>query len=108
MMTALTTTSRHASVAPGRVIAPVRLADTAVAALLRPGDLVDIVAADSQSEQVATVVAAGARVVTVPQAPDDGAGPSPEGGLVLIDVDSRTAVIVAQAAATGSLSIVWR
>jgi pilus assembly protein CpaB len=108
MMTALTATSPHANVAPGRVIAPLRLADTAVAAMLRPGDLVDIVAADSQAEQGARVVAAGARVVTVPQAPDDGAGPSPEGGLVLIDVDSQTAVILAQAAASGALSIVWR
>jgi pilus assembly protein CpaB len=107
MLTELTTTSPHASVAPGRVIAPLRLADTGVAALLRPGDVVDIVAADSQAEQAATVVATGARVVTVPQAPEDGAG-SPEGGLVLIDVDSQTAVIVAQAAASGALSIVWR
>jgi pilus assembly protein CpaB len=108
IMTLLTTTAPHARVDPGRVIAPLRLADAAVAALLRPGDVVDIVAADSQGEQGATVLAAGVRVVTVPQAPDDGVGPSPEGGLVLIDVDSRTAVIVAQAAASGALSIVWR
>jgi pilus assembly protein CpaB len=108
MMTMLSTTAPHAGVAPGRVIAPLRLADAAVAALLRPGDVVDIVAADSQGEHGATVVAAGARVITVPQAPDDGVGPSPEGGLVLIDVDSHTAVIVAQAAGSGALSIVWR
>jgi pilus assembly protein CpaB len=108
MLTALNTTSPHASVAPGRVIAPLRLADSAVAALLRPGDVVDIVAADAQAEQGARVVAPGARIVTVPQVSDDGAGPSPEGGLVLIDVDSQTAVIVAQAAASGAVSIVWR
>jgi hypothetical protein len=107
-MTPLTTTGAHVSVAPGHVMAPLRLADTAIAALLSPGDVIDIVAADSQAEQGATVIAAGARVVTVPQVPDDRAGPSPEGGLVLIDVDSQTAAALAQAAVTGTLSIVWR
>jgi pilus assembly protein CpaB len=108
MMTLLATTAAHASVSPGHVIAPLRLGDTAVAAMLRPGDVVDVVATDSQAEQGATVVAAGARVVTVPQVPDDQAGPAPEGGLVLIEVDSQTAAVVAQAAATGTLSIIWR
>jgi pilus assembly protein CpaB len=108
MMTLLTTTAARASVAPGHVIAPLRLADPAVAALLRPGDVVDIVAADPDAQPGATVVAAGARVVTVPQLPDDRAGPSPEGGLVLIDVDSQTAAVVAQVAASGTLSIIWR
>jgi pilus assembly protein CpaB len=108
MMTLLTTTAARASVAPGHVIAPLRLADTAVAALLRPGDVVDIVTADPDAQPGATVVAAGARVVTVPQLPDDQAGPGPEGGLVLIDVDSQTAAVVAQAAASAALSIIWR
>lgn len=108
MMTLFSTTAARTSVQPGHVIAPLRLGDTAVTALLHPGDVVDVVAADSQGEQPAMVIAAGARVVTVPELPDDRAGPGPEGGLVLIDVDSHTATLLAQAAASGSLSIIWR
>jgi Flp pilus assembly protein CpaB len=75
--------------------------------LLRPGDVVDVIAADAQAEQAA-IVATGARVVTVPELPDERAGPGPEGALVLIDVDARTASIVAHAAASATLSIIWR
>jgi Flp pilus assembly protein CpaB len=87
------------------VIAPLRLADTALAALLRPGDLVDVIAADPQAGQ-ATVVATGARVITIPTVPDE--RPGPEGALVLIDVDAHTASVVAHAAASATLSIIWR
>ena len=108
MMTLLTTTAPRASVSPDHVIAPLRLADTAVAALLRPGDVVDVVAADADGEQPAVAIAAGARVITVPEVPGDRAGPGPDGGLVLIDVDSHTATVLAQAAASATLSIIWR
>jgi Flp pilus assembly protein CpaB len=107
MMTSLITTAARTSVSPGHVIAPLRLADTGLATLLRPGDVVDVIAADAQAEQAA-VVAAGARVVTIPELPDEGVGPAPEGVLVLIDVDSRTASVVAHAAASATLSIIWR
>jgi pilus assembly protein CpaB len=107
MMTSLITTAARTSVSPGHVIAPLRLADTGLATLLRPGDVVDVIAADAEAEQAA-VVAAGARVVTIPELPDEGVGPAPEGVLVLIDVDSRTASVVAHAAASATLSIIWR
>ena len=107
MMTPLAATDARTSVPRGHVIAPLRLTDTTLAALLRPGDLVDVIAADAQAGQ-ATVVAAGARVVTVPQAPEDRAGSGPEGALVLIDVDAHTASVVAHAAASATLSIIWR
>jgi pilus assembly protein CpaB len=106
-MTALTTIAARTSVPQGHVIAPLRLADTALATLLRPGDVVDVIAADAQAEQ-AGVVAAGARVVTIPERPDDRAGPAAEGALVLIDVDSQTASVLAHAAASATLSIIWR
>ena len=105
-MTPLTTTAARSAVAPGHVIAPLRLADAALAALLRPGDVVDILAANSETEQAA-VVAASARVVTVP-ASEDRTGPGPDGALVLIDVDGQTATVLAQAAAAATLSIIWR
>jgi pilus assembly protein CpaB len=108
MMTLLTTTAARSTVSSGHVIAPLKLADSSLTALLRPGDVVDVVAADPQAEQPATVIASGARIVTVPEVPDDRAGPGPDGGLVLIDVDSRTAALVAQAAASSTLSIFWR
>jgi SAF domain len=107
MMTPLAATDARTSVPYGHVIAPLRLVDTALVALLRPGDLVDVVAADAQAGQ-ATVVAAGARVLTIPQVPDEWVRPGPEGALVLIDVDAHTAPIVAQAAASATLSIIWR
>jgi pilus assembly protein CpaB len=108
MMTLLTTTTARTSVPPGHVIAPLRLADSALTALLGPGDVVDVVAADPEAEQPAAVIAAGARVVTVPEAPNDRAGPGSDGALVLIDVDSHTAAVVAQAAASSTLSLFWR
>jgi pilus assembly protein CpaB len=108
MMTLLTTTAARTSVLPGHVIAPLRLGDSALTALLRPGDVVDVVAADPEAGEPATVVASNVRVVTVPEAPNDRAGPDPDGGLVLIDVDSRTAAIVAQAATSATLSLYWR
>jgi Flp pilus assembly protein CpaB len=108
MMTPLAATDVRSSVPLGHVIAPLRLVDTALVALLRPGDLVDVIAADAQQAGQAAVVAAGARVVTIPQVPDDRVRPGPEGALVLIDVDARTASVVAHAAATATLSIIWR
>jgi len=107
MMTLLATTSARGAVAAGHVIAPLKLADSGQAALLQPGDVVDVVAADAEAEQAA-VIAARARVVTVPEVPDDRAGPAPEGALVLVDVDAQTATALAQAAASATLSIIWR
>jgi pilus assembly protein CpaB len=107
MMTLLATTSSRSAVAADHVIAPLKLADSAQAALLQPGDVVDVVAADAEAEQ-AVVIAARARVVTVPEVPDDRAGPAPEGALVLVDVDAQTAAALAQAAASATLSIIWR
>src|SRR4029453_2971080 len=108
MMTFLTTTAARISVPPGHVIPPLRLGDSALTALLRPGDVGDVVAANPEGDVPATVVASNVRVVTVPEAPNDRAGPGPDGGLVLIDVDSPTAAIFAQAAASGTLSVLWR
>jgi hypothetical protein len=107
IMTPLATIAARTSVSPGHVMAPLRLADTALATLLRPGDVVDVIAADPQAEQ-AVVVAAGARVVTIPELPDDRASPGLEGALVLIDVDAQTASVVAKAGASAVLSIMWR
>jgi pilus assembly protein CpaB len=107
MMTLLATTTARDAVPSGHVIAPLRLTDAAQAALLQPGDVVDVLAADSEAEQAA-VIAAGARVVTSPSVHQDRASPGADGALVLLDVDGQTATTLAHAAASTTLSIIWR
>lgn len=102
LTTARTVTSR------GRVVAPLRLADADLATLLRPGDQVDVIAADPQSEQ-ADVVARAVRVVTVPRADDatESSG-SAAGRLILLEVDPQTARVLARAAVSATLTVIWR
>lgn len=120
LLTELSVVSASRSVRTGRVVAPLRLADADLAALLTIGDAVDVLAADSETRKAA-VVAAGVRVVGLPSAPDptgDGgalshagsaAGSSTSSGaLVLVEVDSATATKLAQAAVTATLSVVLR
>jgi len=104
------------------VAAPVRLADPGQASLVRPGDLVDVLAARAidGGGQLATLVAADAIVITVPgdeQASDgsglmsagDGAGSSFDGGqLIVLAVDESTATDLAAAATRSQLSVVLK
>jgi pilus assembly protein CpaB len=90
----------------GQVIAPVRLADGDLTALLTDGDLVDVVGADEQTGR-ATVVASGVRVVAVPPAARDPASAA-GGGLILVEVARSTATALASASAASQLSVVWR
>src|SRR5918993_286067 len=92
---------------PGHVLAPLRLADAEATALLRAGDLVDVLAADPQAEQ-AFVAGRGVRVVTVPAPGEPGAGADPAGALVLVEVDSETARVLARAAVSATLTVIWR
>ena len=91
----------------GRVLAPLRLADAEATALLRAGDVVDVLAADPQAEQ-AFVAGRGVRVVTVPAPADPDAGADPAGALVLVEVDSETARVLARAAVSATLTVIWR
>ncbi len=122
-----------AGLAPGRVAVPVRLADVGMLTLVEPGDRVDVLAAvaaaspDGSTTGVsppARVVAAGARVLTVPRA-SPGSGSSGSSGSssliggsststgssttgagppLLLAVDRATAADLA-GAATGRLSL---
>lgn len=97
-------------VAPGRVVAPLILADADAVHVVRSGDRIDVLAADPEAG-VARVVASRVRVVTVPHPPgNDGRPSAPEGSraLVLVEVSPATATTLAQAAATAQLSIVLR
>ncbi|MFE5539279.1 hypothetical protein [Streptomyces sp. NPDC056492] len=82
------------------VSAPVRIADAATVRLLRPGDRVDVVAAERAGPP--RVVAAGARVAEVP-APEKGVGDA--GALVVLSVPRDTARALVGAGAMARLAV---
>ncbi|MFC8141544.1 hypothetical protein ACFUKV_07220 [Streptomyces paradoxus] len=87
----------------GSVTAPVRIADAATVRLLRPGDRVDVIAAEGAVPGGdARVVARGARVTKVPEPVAD-AGDS--GALVVLSVPRATAARLAGASTTGRLAV---
>lgn len=106
VLTALAVVSVSSAVRPGHVLAPMKIADVDLAAQLRPGDRVDVLAADDSSP-TASVVAVGARVVTVPHV-DPEAQNASSGALVLVDVDAETAAALARAAVAATLTVIWR
>jgi Flp pilus assembly protein CpaB len=87
----------------GQVAAPVRLADLAVAALVRTGDHIDVLATPDGGT-AAVVVAPDALVLA---AGDQRAPPSadPSAGLLLVAVDAETAARLAAAATTSTLTV---
>lgn len=89
--------------AGGTVAAPVRIADAATVRLLRPGDRVDVIAAeDSTAGGEARVVARGARVTKVPET---AGGPEGEGALIVLSVPRATAARLAGAGITARLAV---
>jgi len=87
---------------PGQVVAPVRPSDLAVAAAVRTGDRVDVLATPPDG-QTAEVVAAGALVLAAPRttsADDDASA-----GLLLVAVDPPTAERLAAASANSTLTV---
>lgn len=96
----------------GKVIAPVRIADSAVVKLLHVGDRVDVLASDPESKKSATVVARHARVATIPASDDSGSGigvaargNSQKATLLLMEVSSAEATTLANAASSSQLSV---
>jgi Flp pilus assembly protein CpaB len=83
----------------GQVAAPVRLADVAVAALVRTGDRVDVLATPPDTP-AAEVVAGGALVLAA-----SGAGEDSDAGLLVIAVDDETAARLAAAATSATLTV---
>ncbi|MGW0766597.1 hypothetical protein [Streptomyces sp. NPDC002676] len=85
------------------VTAPVRIADAATVRLLRPGDRVDVIAAeDPQTGGGARVLARGVRVTKLPE-PLEGAAES--GALVVLSVPRATAARLVGASATARLAV---
>jgi Flp pilus assembly protein CpaB len=98
---------------PGLVGTPVRIADAESVGLLRPGDVVDVLAAgataDGASGGPARLAASAVRVVTVPRAADGAFGlATGDGALVVLATTAETAARIAGAAVTDRLSVVVR
>ena len=90
----------------GAVTAPVRIADAATVRLLRPGDRVDVIAAEETVPGGdARVVARGAKVAKVPEPLEGASGASDGGALVVLSVPRATAVRLAGASATARLAV---
>jgi hypothetical protein len=87
--------------APGEVTVPVPLAVRAVASILEPGDIVDLVSVADDGR--ARVVATRARVV---DQPESGVGFTPTEALLLVAVPEATALSLATAAAHGAMTVI--
>lgn len=105
VLTNATVVSERTASGPGRVLAPVRIADPEVVALLRTGEEVDVLAADGQTGKTRTVAAA-ARVVSVPTAEQDAVQPA-SGALVILDVDAASVLGLTRAPTTSTLTVIW-
>jgi Flp pilus assembly protein CpaB len=101
----------------GFVAAPVRLADAEAAALLQPGERIDVLAAStapagetaSAAAGEAAVVAAGVRVVAIPTptgGPSNVSGADFSGALVILATTPEQARALAQAEVSARLSAV--
>jgi Flp pilus assembly protein CpaB len=88
---------------PGRVAAPVRIADHGAVDLLEVGDRVDVLAADPQGRGPARRVADRATVAALPRAQETSLV---SGGLVVLAVDPDTAATLATVGVSHYLSLV--
>ncbi|WP_225822381.1 hypothetical protein [Streptomyces naphthomycinicus] len=95
------TARRHAPV--DLVSAPVRIADPATVHLLRPGDRVDVIAAEDPSTgSRVRVLARAVRVTGVPEPPS---GAAESGALVVLSAPRATAAGLVGASATARLAV---
>lgn len=97
------------ALSPGRALAPVRFADSGLVQVLRVGDRIDIVAAGPDVGEDA-VVASDVRVVTIPT-PEGSSGlggGSGQGVLVLVEVTTQQASMLAQMTSRAALHPVVR
>lgn len=103
----ITTTRLVRARTSGGLLVPIRLPDADVAALLRPGDVIDVFATSPDLGgpiQAADIVAARVTVATVPESLDSGISAT-SGAVVVISTDERTAAKLAGAAGTATLSV---
>lgn len=108
----LTGAGRERDADAGLVQVPVRIADRDAVALLRPGDVVDVLGAGlpetGGGSPAARLLASAVRVVTVPRVAESATALAGDGALVLIATSAATASRLAGAAVTDRLSVVLR
>lgn len=91
---------------PGLSAVPLRLPDPGMVALLRVGDVVDLVAADPQGGG-ATKVARATPVLALPAADDTQTGAGLPGRLVVVGLTETQVTEVAEAALTSFVTFTW-
>ena len=92
---------------PGRAAVPLRLQDSAVADLLRPGQRVRLAAVDPRTPREADVLVEDAVVLSVPT-PDRGPTTSTTTGrLVVFDVPETRTNLVTSSAVSRYLTVIW-
>lgn len=103
-------TTGLANSAPGGVAVPVRLADAATAALLHPGDRVDVLAGVAPGGDTAPTapVRVLARDVVVLMVPASGTDATADGALVVLGAAPDTAGRLAVAATSAPLTVTLR
>jgi Flp pilus assembly protein CpaB len=109
----LSTALLSATGPPGDVAVPVRVADgPAALALVRAGDLIDILAAadpDDGEPATTTTVVRGVRVLAAPARLGDGSGGSDAtAGLIIVEATSQQAAALAEASTGARLSVALR
>jgi pilus assembly protein CpaB len=87
---------------PGTVLTTIRLFDPAAAALVAPGDVVDVVGTDPRGRTGTAVIASDATVVTRPEVDDTGLD---DGTPLVLAVDQPTALALADASVREELTI---
>ena len=95
-----------AAARPGETVLPVRLPDAGMAALLRAGDRVDLVATDPGTGETG-VVASDVTVLATPTGVPDGPAGGAGGALVVVATSPDEATAVASAALAQFLTVAW-
>lgn len=91
---------------PGDTVLPVRLPDAGMATLLRPGDVVDLLATDPGTG-TATTVARDVTVLATPGDVPDGPAGGSGGALVVVGASAQEAVEITSAALSQFLTVSW-
>ncbi|WP_231250841.1 SAF domain-containing protein [Nocardioides furvisabuli] len=92
---------------PGRTILPVRLPDAQMAALLQPGDEVDLVATDPGTGQASLVADRVTVLATPTRATGDPVGDGIDGALVVVATTPEESVQITSAALAQYLTVSW-
>jgi Flp pilus assembly protein CpaB len=90
----------------GRSVLPVRLSDAGVAALLRPGDEVDLMATDP-TDGATRVLASGVTVLAVPEETETRSGHATPGALVVVGLSPGDTLDVTSAWVSQFLTVAW-